>query len=364
MTTAAPTTAAPTTAAPTTAAPISTTTAAPHATYYVDLSQVSTGDGTIGSPFNLSQFITEIPGEGDIYKIKGSGEIGSFFAMGDNSTSWSMVAWDAAEFKPWRLHLSAPCDLVLKNGEVSGGIIENTSGANANIEAINFNNMFFRAQTITLPKNSSQIKGCTLVSVLPMSGSSSATIIDSIIDMPELDSAIAGRLDNCVFTFGSIGPYSIVVNNCQFSWTPPSWPHWNSAIGSFSRGNCNYSTINSGGNPRPGVGYPNYTGYSTELSGAVRDDIGAYTSLEPTPTTAGPTTIAPTTAAPTTAGPTSTTTTVSPTTVSPTTVSPTTVSPTTVSPTTSGPTTTLPPGKIKRIKKVKKIHDNTNGKPI
>jgi hypothetical protein len=230
------------------------------------------------------------------FKLRGSREGG--VEISSSTYANNFEAWDLELYGPWRYNGDWSIGIdVGSGGGVSGGIIE-AGGNGATFAIYELCNMLVIDSHTAGPALSEALaKGCTFIgSRVRGYGSNLRDCVISTVN----DGPVNFSYTNCVFSRSSI---SGTVTNCQFSWTPPTWPAWNAA--DFSKLALNYSTITSP--PSPGVGSPEYIGYPTDLSGNTRDDIGAYAS-EALPTTPAPTTTtpAPTTTTTTTPAPTTT----------------------------------------------------------
>jgi hypothetical protein len=254
-------------------------------TYYVDLSQVETGDGSSGSPFNFTQLLAQTFIEGDIYKLRGSISIDeTLLSIGPNCpyVVFSLVAWDLDLYGPWRIantgiiHINANSHVI--QNEVSGGILY-SQGIFVYTRAYNINNMFINTKFESFPNSgvafeSTIIKGCTAICNYQLSaGSTQTQFIDCVLDIGE---GYPYHIYNgCLFTCStdSVGGTK---TDCQFNWTPPSWPAWDANKLLFSK-----SILYANEPDRPpsrgvGGGHPYFAGYSTDLFGRRRNDIGAY----------------------------------------------------------------------------------------
>lgn len=68
---------------------------------------------------------------------------------------------------------------------------------------------------------------------------------------------------------------SVNDTDCQFSWSAPSWPSWDSVKKLWKK-----DLLLIGVNSPPSPGNPPYTGYETDLWGNERNDIAACYQVE------------------------------------------------------------------------------------
>jgi hypothetical protein len=249
---------------------------------YVDLSQVATGTGVIGDPFNAAQFLADTTYlTGDTYLLKGYASLSSAPNITKNQDSakvFHMAAWDVVAYGPWVLKNSG--SIIIQPDSLSGGFLE-TQFASVNINCIgNVSNMVIKNGSSGTKNNVGTYLGCTFIG--GTAGINGVTFYDCVMNSAYLQTPENALWYRCVFSAVDWG--SGVRTDCQFGWTPPSWntinnPPLDTEWDLSSAGLLSTVAIP----PQPGT-VP-YTGYVTDMWNNARTGIGGgYTPTVPIPT--------------------------------------------------------------------------------
>jgi len=261
------------------------------ATYYGDLSVLSNPSYGVNDPNNPMGW-TQIRtlgsvGAGHTLYLKGTRYEGS----SDNAfnfTDLNVLPWDLNLYGPWRLNcvVMRASGGFSHNGSLDSGILTVTlfsaPGYATGASSIALKNCF-------LNTNRAEISGVTgITNYITLQGTtwkistfennvfdSKTRVVatDSILDFPSGPSTISQSLStftNCAFTSSDVWT-SATKTNCQFNWTAPTWPSYNSNKEAFSA-----SVLSAGINTPPEPGNSPYTGYNQGLFGTARKGIGGF----------------------------------------------------------------------------------------
>lgn len=258
------------------------------AIYYVDL-DLASNPGYLENdplqPMGWAEFqpFHDPSGGGILHemRIKGSRDAAAENKLIDRLR---LKAWDLTLYGPWRLRIQEIGNFVgtlsNDNCEIHDGIIEAHNLrhlAGTLSTSLIINNCFIRSNYFSFQSNLAApmtitIQGSTIRINTNVQGFDPTIIIqDSVIDWPNSKTITSSStFTNSVFNRPNdwSGISSIV--DCQFNWTPPSWPTWDASQSSWS------SSIASGIDTPPQPGNAPYTGYETGLFGNPRSGIGAF----------------------------------------------------------------------------------------
>lgn len=277
------------------------------ATKYVDLSQVASGTGVIGDPFNFADLISDANAAAvaNSYLMKGSfTDTGDYdiTCTADQSIKHRFVAWDATLYGPWRLKVNT---LNIRPSLCQGGILFTDSvlymGKSAAPIAqgmdYEFATCYINVANVQVwDVGWSQIfKGCNIVTGTNYAAYSTSTgpdFYDCLLSITTGLASISGppvlsiiNVNNCAISTDRatfVGSYSGSMGTetgTEYSWVAPSWPAWNAINTAFALATLVGAALTP---PRPGTSP--YTGYATDLFGVARTDIGAYYGTSPIPT--------------------------------------------------------------------------------
>jgi len=171
--------------------------------YYVDLSQVGTGDGSSGTPFNATQFFARSVVDGDIFNLKGSyHSTGALFRPAPPTGSCTYQPWDLTRFGAWRIasdsSLKIDTDLptlpTLSSDDWSNSSIRivMTPGTSIGAQSIN---LYYKQGTTVDKETGTKIEGITNPKVVNgLSQSTQYAFAVSRVDADYGESALSSTL--------------------------------------------------------------------------------------------------------------------------------------------------------------------------
>lgn len=255
--------------------------------YYVDL-DIDSNPGFLindeNNPMGWQQFqpfyvfgATSIIHE---IRIKGTRD-----AAAENKLTGGLLlkAWNLKQYGPWRLRINTIGNnsgtLSNERWEIQDAIIEAhnvTHYAGAAGTVCFIRNCFVRSNYLSFTSAFGQpisynILGSTIKTNVTVQGvNCQINITDSVIDWPNTKTfANTSVFLNSVFN-RSNGWSNITITNCQFDWSPPTWPVWTATKSAWS------ASIAVGINTPPQPGNSPYINYADDLFGNLRQGIGAF----------------------------------------------------------------------------------------
>ena len=270
---------------------------------YVNLNAgAAAGDGTLNTPFNISQFITDGGLTGTVvspqtYYLRGKGSTNVVFDCKTRhkflpwgSTSWGIKFTQDTRFtcaeKISNGRLTSASWIAFSDGDQTQGIAYGGMEIDSCFIVTDSNTIYIGQ---TSASANVHFKGCTLnVGSTQIYGNSTTHTFDDCV-------AIIGymrghtsypnsvvTLTDCVVKTNNIEAPHYVLTNCQTVWTvPPTMPSY-ASWDTDTKASYDDSVLSVGidtPHPNPGVGAPSYTGYETSLWGAHRYGIGATDSI-------------------------------------------------------------------------------------
>lgn len=254
--------------------------------FYVDFDELSKPgwiEDNPNYPMGWTEFIVGPPG---IYYCRGSRDSDSetVYLVDKDLRPWSLV-----NYGPWRMNVNLITGTSSPSSnawQLNGGIIQANNvliqGAAAS-RTYNFYNVYFNLTSdfsvssyLDQPVNIF-VKGCTIIcdSLITESGTlesilNGLNIRDSIV-VTNSNTNEGAEFRNSVFSASSSSWSNASQVDCEFDWTPPTWPAWDSSQSSWTFSTLASSiTINATGD---------FVGYEYGLFGVSRSviaGIGAF----------------------------------------------------------------------------------------
>lgn len=258
---------------------------------YCDLAKVGAGTGTSGDPYSfddidsLSKGALRFPGSGligDTLYIKGLKDVDvtayGATALYITTDGGDVKAWDTTVDpvngvdEPWRINANATASVgvvATSPYAIEGAIISNSNDLSTFCQFYGLiRNCFFLIPNLsTVRIDIETASGCTIIAPNTSCSTSAYTPVDCIFDISSFNTNV--NASNCVFTCANDATPG-TRTNCQYSWTPPTWPAWNDPKASFAN-----SILTSGVTIPPQPGNAPYTGYDKGLWRNARTGIGA-----------------------------------------------------------------------------------------
>ena len=244
------------------------------ANYYVDLSLAGTGHvGTSGDPWSYDdwQLFLQTSVTSDSFFMRGSAEAHQVgVPMFNEIQKGNYQAWDLGLYGPWRIKATGTNNVLVNATTVKDLILDLTPNSADFNPTGNFYNCYFRAQTIA---TSSLFVGC-LIEATTQFSPAQGVFTDCVIKAPSyVNPSYTVTLNRCATSVPTGTPLggNYTLSDCQTDWVAPTLPAWDADQSAFATSTL-FADVDTP--PQPGLGFPTYTGYTTDLWGNPRTGIG------------------------------------------------------------------------------------------
>lgn len=250
---------------------------------YLDLEQTGTGhSGLIGDQYSIADYVANKGSYSTIY-VRGTG---TMTKTQINGPLPGVAIASSTETNPCRLDIDMEgggvFNLMLITGDGGAGVMKpvifnfrngdvdwsiGSSGLTSGPSSIIKSEGILKVHIVNF------FGGTIIAPVLDMNSVVlGLPLKDCVIDCPSIINRPTGStvFANCVLTTSSLPDSS----NCQFNWTPPTWPAWNASKESWAS-----SLLHVGIETPPSPGNPPYTdplNYSKDIWGNNRLSVGAF----------------------------------------------------------------------------------------